>query len=388
MRQQAVFDRLKELEKRETLLLSPIAIKSIATQRRREDQQTGYRQNFAVDADRILHSKAYTRYIDKTQVFSLITNDHITHRVLHVQLVSRIARTIGRVLYLNEDLIEAIALGHDIGHPPFGHEGERFLSTLCESAGIGKFHHNIQSVRFLEHLEKSNAGCNLCLHTLDGILCHDGESRIRRLEPVSIASFTELDAKIELAQDGHKVRPASLEGCVVRLADTIAYLGRDIEDAIILNIINREDIPLECSEILGTTNGTIVHNLVTDLLAHSVCPLPGESNNEPAYLDFSAEINDALQKLKSFNYKEIYLSPQIKKDMPRIGECYTTLFHHYCTGLTNGDITPKDLGRENSSDIACLARDFIAGMTDDYFLNQAAQRGCIVPEKKKTVMDN
>ena len=200
MRQQVVFDRLNELEKRELTHLSPIAIKSSATIRRKEDEQTGYLQNFAVDADRILHTKAYTRYIDKTQVFSLITNDHITHRVLHVQLVSRIARTIGRALYLNEDLIEAISLGHDIGHPPFGHEGERFLSKLCKEAGIGAFHHNIQSVRFLDALEKNNQGCNLCLHTLDGILCHDGESRIRRISPDSISSFTELDAKITAAK--------------------------------------------------------------------------------------------------------------------------------------------------------------------------------------------
>lgn len=383
MRQQAVFDRLKELEKRENLLLSPVAIKSTSTQRRRADKQTGYRQNFAVDADRILHSKAYTRYIDKTQVFSLITNDHITHRVLHVQLVSRIARTIGRALYLNEDLIEAIALGHDIGHPPFGHEGERFLSKLCEDAGIGKFYHNLQSVRSLEYLEKHNTGCNLCLHTLDGILCHDGESRIRRLKPSSVSSFVEFDTKFEQAQKGEKVQPASLEGCVVRLADTIAYLGRDIEDAIILNIINREDIPDECAEILGTTNGTIVHTLVTDLLTHSVCPIPGSEDTTPAYLDFSAEINNALHRLKSFNYKEIYLAPQIKKDMPCISKCYTALFHYYCENLTKKEIIPEQLGGKKDSNVAVITRDFIAGMTDDYFLAQAAQLGCTIPEKKR-----
>ena len=114
--------------------------------------EEGYRQTFSVDVDRILHSRAYTRYIDKTQVFYLIHHDHITHRVLHVQLVSKIARTIGRYQGLNEDLIEAIALGHDIGHTPFGHDGERFLSELCRASGIGDFHHNVQSVQFLDRV--------------------------------------------------------------------------------------------------------------------------------------------------------------------------------------------------------------------------------------------
>ena len=135
------------LRQREELHLSPAAARSGAGIRRRDEELQGYRQNYAQDADRILHSRAYTRYIDKTQVFCLIRNDHITHRVLHVQLVSRIARTIGRYLFLNEDLIEAVSLGHDIGHPPFGHAGETFLSELCVEHGLPAFQHNIQSVR-------------------------------------------------------------------------------------------------------------------------------------------------------------------------------------------------------------------------------------------------
>jgi len=133
------------LKEREAEILSPVATLSDAGVRRFPDArlEEGYRQTFSVDVDRILHSRAYTRYIDKTQVFYLIQHDHITHRVLHVQLVSKIARTIGRYLGLNEDLIEAIALGHDIGHTPFGHDGERFLSELCSASGIGDFHHNV-----------------------------------------------------------------------------------------------------------------------------------------------------------------------------------------------------------------------------------------------------
>jgi len=138
------------LDRREAEWFSKVAAPSNAAVRRRAEASldAGYRQNYAVDADRILHSRAYTRYIDKTQVFSLIWNDHISHRVLHVQLVSKIARTAGRFLGLNEDLIEAIALGHDIGHVPFGHDGEKILSALCRSAGIGHFRHNVQSVHF------------------------------------------------------------------------------------------------------------------------------------------------------------------------------------------------------------------------------------------------
>ena len=155
------------LNKLESKTLSPLATRNTMGVRRTLDNRlaAGYRQAFSVDADRILHSLAYARYIDKTQVFYLVKNDHITHRVLHVQLVSKIARTIGRFLGLNEDLLEAIALGHDIGHTPFGHDGERFLSKLCELNDIGYFHHNLQSVQFLEKVERKGLGWNLCLQT-------------------------------------------------------------------------------------------------------------------------------------------------------------------------------------------------------------------------------
>jgi len=173
------------LNARETEILSPVATLSDSGVRRFRDVRVeeGYRQTFSVDVDRILHSRAYTRYIDKTQVFYLIHHDHITHRVLHVQLVSKIARTIGRYLGLNEDLIEAISLGHDIGHTPFGHDGERFLSELCRAGGIGDFLHNVQSVQFLDRVERKGKGWNLCLQTLDGILCHDGEVHNQVLKP-------------------------------------------------------------------------------------------------------------------------------------------------------------------------------------------------------------
>lgn len=248
------------LNQREQEFLSPVAtISSRGMRRHPEDNRRGgYRQNFSLDVDRILHSMAYTRYIDKTQVFYLIENDHITHRVLHVQLVSKIARTIGRFLGLNEDLIEAIALGHDIGHTPFGHDGERFLSQICERHGIGSFQHNLQSVQFLERVERKGRGWNLCVQTLDGILCHDGEVHDQRLQPEWGKDFEKFDQCMAAKRrDPHlALTPMSLEGCVVRMADTISYIGRDIEDAIRLGLVARADLPDEAVKVLGSTNGT------------------------------------------------------------------------------------------------------------------------------------
>jgi dGTPase len=224
----------EQLDAREQDSLSSFATLSKDGVRRQSPAQTGHRQAFALDADRILHSKAYTRYIDKTQVFYMVSNDHITHRVLHVQLVSKIARTIGRFLRLNEDLIEAIALGHDIGHPPFGHDGESELAKLCREHGLPPFQHNVQSVQFLEHLERKGRGWDLTLQTLDGILCHDGEIHSQHLRPNRDKDFLIFDKEwAEKSRDPAKaLRPMTLEGCVVRLCDTIAYIGRDIEDAI------------------------------------------------------------------------------------------------------------------------------------------------------------
>jgi len=179
------------LDRNEKGRLSPWACLSQEAVRREDEVkvQRGHRQDFSLDTDRILHSLSYSRYIDKTQVFYLIKNDHITHRVLHVQLVSKIARTIGRLLSLNEDLIEAIALGHDIGHAPFGHDGERFLSELSLKHHMGHFCHNIQGVRSLEKIERKGKGWNLSLQVLDGILCHDGELHSQALHPVDRAQI-------------------------------------------------------------------------------------------------------------------------------------------------------------------------------------------------------
>lgn len=359
--------------------------------RRLQQGQTGHRQAFSLDADRILHSKAYTRYIDKTQVFYMVNNDHVTHRVLHVQLVSKIARTIGRFLRLNEDLIEAIALGHDIGHPPFGHDGEKELAALCSEHGLPPFQHNIQSVQFLERLERRGKGWNLTLQTLDGILCHDGEIHSRFLKPLRNKDFAVLDRELLDKSNNPKIElaPMTLEGCVVRLCDTIAYIGRDIEDAIELKLIKRDDIPANCRKILGNTNGNIVYHLVEDLITNSLASGEGGELAQDS-IGFSPDVSDSLKELKEFNYQNIYMNPAIKKDFPKIQKCYRVLFETYADDVKKqkrdsaifqeklNTMAPDYL---ESQPAAVKVRDFIAGMTDDYFLKEAAFYGCSIPKK-------
>jgi len=371
----STLDRLRlALDRRETETLSPLAGLNGDGKRRLDDQYSveGYRQSFSLDVDRILHSRAYTRYIDKTQVFYLIQNDHITHRVLHVQLVSKIARTIGRFLGLNEDLIEAISLGHDIGHTPFGHDGESFLSALCRSNGIGYFHHSVQSVQFLDKVERKGKGWNLCLQTLDGILCHDGEIHDQILKPKREKAFRDLEEEIAGKKEDPDTLliPMTLEGCVVRMADVIGYIGRDLEDAIRLGMIDRSDIPREVADCLGDTNGTIVYRLVTDIIEQSYLK---------DHISFSPEASDALMRLRRFNMERIYLNPGIKKQAARIADLFEMLFLQYLEDLRKAkrqsvifshflaDMSPDYVGTHGPVEIV---RDFIAGMTDRYFLMQ------------------
>jgi dGTPase len=365
------------LKEREAEILSPVATLSNTGMRRVHDArlEEGYRQMFSVDVDRILHSRAYTRYIDKTQVFYLIHHDHITHRVLHVQLVSKIARSIGRYLGLNEDLIEAIALGHDIGHTPFGHDGERFLSELCRASGIGDFHHNVQSVQFLDRVERKGKGWNLCLQTLDGILCHDGEVHNQVLKPERNKTFKMLENEMVLKKENPltQLMPMTLEGCVVRMADTISYIGRDIEDAIRLNMIKRSDLPKESVDVLGNTNGTIVYHLVTDVINTSF---------QNTYIAFSQKISEALKRLKDFNLERIYMNPKIKKETDTIKTLFGILFEKYLDDIENenrSSVIFKGFLEDMSEDYIqnhCkeeIVRDFIAGMTDQYFLRQCPE---------------
>jgi len=366
------------LEQLEFERLSPWGTQSCDGFRRRPEpaEKSGYRQSFSQDTDRILHSMSYTRYIDKTQVFSLIQNDHLTHRVLHVQLVSKVSRTIGRFLGLNEDLIEAVALGHDIGHTPFGHDGERMLSQLCRDSGIGEFHHNIQSVQFLDRVERKGTGWNLCLQTLDGILCHDGEVHDRRLTPRRGKTFETL--KLEMEQKKYspemQLLPMSLEGCVVRMADTISYIGRDLEDAIRIRMVRRADLPEEVVSVIGDTNGTIVFNLVTDVIRNSY---------RKPYVSFGENLSDALEKLKAFNMEHIYSNPDMKRHLTQVGDLFEMLFTRFLNDLKAGrrnsvifthflkDMSEEYLQTHRSEEIV---RDFIAGMTDHYFIRLCPEK--------------
>jgi dGTPase len=365
------------LNERENRFLFPLAARSQDAVRRKLEVQLekDYRQSYSVDVDRILHSLAYSRYFDKTQVFYLIKNDHITHRMLHVQMVSKIARTIGRFTGLNEDLIEAIAIGHDIGHAPFGHDGERILSEICLENGIGHFLHNVQSVQFLENVERKGRGWNLTLQSLDGILCHDGEIHEQRLKPDRSKTLEDLDREISLKKKNpaFPLAPMTLEGCVVRMADTISYIGRDVEDAIRLKIIKRSELPKQSIQHLGNTNGSIVYSLVTDVIRSSF--------GNP-FLAFSPEVSEALRELKAFNLERIYLNPLVKRHLNTIANLFVFLFDKFLSDIERDfrqsvifsefldGMSDRYLTAHNSKEIV---RDFIAGMTDQYFLQQCPQ---------------
>jgi len=356
-------------------LLSPLAATSADAVRRHNRKAEDIRTPYSRDADRIIHTRAYTRYIDKTQVFYLVENDHITHRVIHVQLVSRIARTIGRALRLNEDLIEAIALGHDIGHIPYGHFGETCLSALCEEHGIGKFFHNVQSVRFLDRIED----CDLTMQVLDGILCHNGEADDVRIAPEPCGSWEEFDAKVKANEQGIRTRPPmTLEGCVVKFADTIAYIGRDLQDAREVGLLSADEaIPAECRQVLGGSNAAIINTLIYDLLENSEC-------TEKGFISYSRDVERSLIALRAFSRERIYDNPRLITEREKIRAMYRTLFTTFLADLVGGRRTSRIFTEyidtpgispayRDASTPPMLVRDFIAGMTDRYFARRFAE---------------
>ena len=289
----------KEILKREDNLSSYATHSSSAI--RLKDEEVDIRPAFFRDVDRIIHNISYTRYIDKTQVFSFRDNDHISHRVVHVQLVSKIARTIGRCLGLNEDLIEAIALGHDIGHVPIGHIGESILNDISKKELNEYFMHNVQSVRTYMNIDNNGNGENLTVQVLDGILCHNGEVLNNIYEPIFTKTkedfLKEYNDCYTVLETSKKIRPMTLEGCVVRISDVIAYIGRDVEDAIQLGVINRSDIPEDVTKVLGNNNREIVNNIILDII---------ENSYGKPYIKLSESIYETIDKLKDFNYKNIY----------------------------------------------------------------------------------
>lgn len=286
------------------MLKSEETLKEYATKScdaiRFQEENADIRLDFARDIDKIIHSLSYTRYIDKTQVYSYVSNDNISKRMTHVQFVSRAAKTIARSLGLNEDLCEAIALGHDVGHVPFGHFGEEILNEISKKR-IGKcFAHNLNSVRVFKDIEKNGQGCNLTLQTLDGIMCHNGELIQKEYRPIKKTEkdfFEEYELCKKDQSNIKKLIPMTLEGCVVRISDIIGYIGKDIEDSERLERFNSNMIPNEIKSYLGDTNKTIMNNIILDIV---------EQSYEKDYIQMSEKVFEQMSNLKKFNYENIY----------------------------------------------------------------------------------
>ena len=366
------FNLVKENFLRKEKDLSKYATKSSDALRFKEDKED-IRPPFFHDIDRIIHSLSYTRYLNKTQVYTLNSNDHVSKRITHVQLVSKIARTIGRALNLNEDLIEAIALGHDIGHTPLGHTGEAILNRLSLKELGEYFAHNIQGVRYYMEVAKDGVGLNLTLQTLDGIMTHNGEMLSPIYEPMKKDKSEFLREYNESYKDLNKsktYRPMTLEGCVVRISDIIGYIGRDIEDAIMIDRFKRSDIPESIRDILGDNNRDIVNNIVLDIINESI---------DKPYIKMSDKVYKALFELKKFNNLNIYKYSMTKEELDYYEKNINKLYNIYLNDIKesnmNSSIYQTFLLHQSkeyleSTNIKRQVIDFISGMTDDFLIRE------------------
>lgn len=360
----------REIELAESETYSEFATQNKDAVRKRAENDNRIRPPFAIDRDRIMYSGAFRRYTGKTQVvyFASLLDEQLSSRSIHTMSVAQIAKTIGRFLSLNTDLIDAIALGHDLGHPPFGHDGEIFLSEVGRKHDLGYFHHNIQSLRTVDIIAKSGKGLNLTFQTRDGIISHNGEVHNQVLEPQNNKTERDISEYIKKMELGEIIdtKPSTLEGCIVRISDTIAYIGQDIEDAIRIGVIERKEIPQKSKKLLGDSNGQIIENLVNDVILQSY---------KKNYVCFSDKISDALFDLKEFNYKRIYKNEKLKMNHNKIENGFNILFDHYLSVLKKNDKSSElfihflnsksDKYKNNKSQL--IVRDFIAGMTDRYF---------------------
>ena len=337
------------------------------------DKPTLWRPAFVHDIDKIIHCPYYNRYSDKTQVFSLTKNDDITRRSLHVQLVSRIARTIGAALGLNLDLIEAIALGHDLGHTPFAHSGEVYLDKLYFEHAGRHFNHSIHSVRVLDGIFP----LNVSLQVLDGIACHNGEIELPVYEPAPSRSFAKFDEMIEGcyldSANVRKLMPATLEGAVMRISDIIAYLGKDRQDAARMKLVD-EDTYTQTA--IGSINAEIINNLVVNII---------ENSYGKPYIQLDQAHFDALKTAKRENYHLIYESAATRAKLdttarPMMGEIYDQMLEDLRRGNKNSPIFRHHINYVNriryrrevpyeKSEPNQIVVDYIASMTDDYFID-------------------
>ena len=314
----------ENLERMGEISLSPFATLSVNSRGRdREEPQCDIRPVFQRDRDRILHCKSFRRLKHKTQVFLSPKGDHYRTRLTHTLEVSQNARTIAKALRLNEDLVEAIALGHDLGHTPFGHAGERILNELCDEG----YRHNEQSVRIVEKLEKDGKGLNLTWEVRDGILNHQTS-----------------------------MMPHTLEGKIVRLSDKIAYINHDIDDAIRAKVMSEEDIPLEIRKVLGMTTKERLNTLIHNIIMNSM----GKND-----IVMSEEIGGAMQDLRKFMFQKVYTNPAAKGEEAKAERLLCELYAHYMGHI---EILPEQYQRmhsegEKKERVVC---DYISGMTDQY----------------------
>ncbi len=328
------------LEAREEQNLHPNAQLSSKTRgRMRPEKECDIRTCYQRDRDRILHSKAFRRLKHKTQVFLSPTGDHYRTRLTHTLEVSQIARTIGRALYLNEDLIEAIALGHDIGHTPFGHSGEKALDAIVP----GGFSHNEQSLRIVDKLARNGQGINLTWEVRDGILKH---SKGR--------------GDINPSNRNKNRLPATLEGKVTRLADIIAYINHDLDDAIRAGILKVTDIPRRFIRSLGDTHSKRIHSMVSDVVRESRLRDTGD-------IVLSAEMAETMTDLREFLFEAVYESPTVQEGFEGARKVIEELYFRFLEddALFKDEIGVKP-GNNSREQVVC---DFIAGMTDRYALD-------------------
>jgi dGTPase len=321
-----VYEFRKYIEEQEREILSPFAKCAADSEGRQTHvEPCPVRTDFMRDRDRIIHCKSFRRLKHKTQVFLAPAGDHYRTRLTHTLEVSQIARTIARGLRLNEDLTEAIALGHDLGHTPFGHAGEEVLNELVD----GGFRHNEQSLRVVEKLE-NGTGLNLTFEVRDGILNHK--------------------------KDG---RAATLEGCAVSLADRIAYINHDIDDAIRAGVLTPGDIPGDCERVLGSTHGQRINTLITDVLM--------ESRDKPV-LGMSEEVDTAFNNLRDFMFEKVYLNPSAKREEGKAKHIVRALYGYY---LENIERIPSEfLKNLDSEGTERVVSDHIASMTDRYAISE------------------
>jgi dGTPase len=337
-------DVRQRLEDDEERRLSPLAAKSAAARRERPEEPSPVRTAFQRDRDRILHSKEFRRLKHKTQVFIAPLGDHYRTRLTHTLEVTQIARTVGRALRLNEDLIEAIGLGHDIGHAPFGHAGEVGLSR----AQGHSFRHNEQSRRIVECLAKGGTGLNLTYEVREGIYMH---SKVRK----------------DITSQGWGVA-STLEGQIIKLADSVAYINHDIDDAIRAGILRESDLPRDAIEVLGASHADRINTMVCDMIDHNWWATGDGTPPDPPLIGMSQPILEATNVLREYMFANVYLTGPAKEDDTKVGFIVEQLYKHF---TAHPDDIPAELRRivtDRGESMEQAAVDYIAGMTDRYAL--------------------